>query len=150
MAGAFLGLLVLLFITGLAIAEGILNYIAEFLYIIIATIIYNFKNKHNKKDEKVVNNPYKTYQPNIKTDLPKNTDRLLNEEEIETWEKATGRKWTYVREKTTKRDVNDFHIEEEKFYCERCFKRISEEEYEMNDCMCEDCYTDVNYYGEDF
>ena len=35
------------------------------------------------------------------------------------------------------------NILEESFYCERCFKKISEEEYEMNDGMCEDCYEDV-------
>ena len=41
-------------------------------------------------------------------------------------------------------DTNsDMNILEEGFYCERCFKKISEEEYEMNDGMCEDCYEDV-------
>ena len=41
-------------------------------------------------------------------------------------------------------DTNsDMNILEGSFYCERCFKKISEEEYEMNDCMCEDCYEDV-------
>ena len=34
-------------------------------------------------------------------------------------------------------------ITKEEYYCERCFKKISEEEYEMNDCMCEECYEDV-------
>ncbi len=38
---------------------------------------------------------------------------------------------------------NNSFMSEEEYYCERCFKRISEEEYEMNDCMCEDCYEDV-------
>ena len=38
---------------------------------------------------------------------------------------------------------NNSFISEEEYYCERCFKKISEEEYEMNDCMCEDCYEDV-------
>ena len=28
--------------------------------------------------------------------------------------------------------------------CERCFKKISFEEYELNDFMCEDCYQDVH------
>lgn len=32
---------------------------------------------------------------------------------------------------------------EEKFYCERCFKEITEEEYLENDGMCEDCFSDV-------
>ena len=32
---------------------------------------------------------------------------------------------------------NNSFIPEEEYYCARCFKKISEEEYEMNDCMCE-------------
>ena len=28
--------------------------------------------------------------------------------------------------------------------CERCFKKISLEEYELNDFMCEDCYQEVH------
>ncbi len=32
---------------------------------------------------------------------------------------------------------------EEKFYCERCFKEITEEKYLENDGMCEDCFSDV-------
>ncbi len=112
MAGAFLALLILLCMAGFAIVEGILYYLAQLIYIIFSIIIYSFKNKNKdkKKDEKIVNNSYKAYQPN----------------------------------------PTPFRTENEKFYCERCFKRISKEEYEMNDCMCEDCYTDVNYSGEDF
>lgn len=147
MSGAFLGLLILLCIVGLAIVERLFYYIAQFLYIIILIIIYTFK---NKKNEKKVNNSYKNYQSNVITNLPKNMDRLLTQEEIDVWEKATGRKWIYVRPKPTQWNTNNFNTEIEKFYCERCFKRISEEEYEMNDCMCESCFTDVNYYRKEF
>ncbi len=40
----------------------------------------------------------------------------------------------------------DFWDEDEKLECEceRCFKKISFEEYELNDFMCEDCYQDVH------
>lgn len=40
----------------------------------------------------------------------------------------------------------DFLDEDEKLdcECERCFKKISFEEYELNDFMCEDCYQDVH------
>ena len=38
----------------------------------------------------------------------------------------------------------EFEIDDEIYECERCFKRISEEEYESNDCMCEECFMDVH------
>ena len=39
---------------------------------------------------------------------------------------------------------NEISAENEVYECERCFKRISYEEYELNDFMCEDCYQDVH------
>ena len=33
----------------------------------------------------------------------------------------------------------------EKYYCERCFKEISEEEYELYDDMCEECFEETHY-----
>ena len=45
--------------------------------------------------------------------------------------------------------------EAEEFECEVCFKKISEEEYELYDGMCEDCFMDVhidndgNYHDEE-
>lgn len=33
----------------------------------------------------------------------------------------------------------------EKYYCERCFKEISEEEYELYDEMCEECFEETHY-----
>ena len=33
---------------------------------------------------------------------------------------------------------------EEEFECEMCFKKVSEEEYELYDCMCEECFIDVH------
>lgn len=37
---------------------------------------------------------------------------------------------------------------EEEFYCERCFEKISQEEYEGNDGMCESCYEDMLFEKE--
>ncbi len=54
----------------------------------------------------------------------------------------TQNKNTYTSTKC-KTENNNSYIPKEEYYCERCFKKISEEEYEMNDCMCEDCYEDV-------
>lgn len=30
------------------------------------------------------------------------------------------------------------------YYCERCFKKITEEEFERYDCMCSECFEEVN------
>lgn len=30
------------------------------------------------------------------------------------------------------------------YYCERCFKKITEEEFEKYDCMCSECFEEVN------
>jgi hypothetical protein len=58
----------------------------------------------------------------------------------------------YSKPHTSKKKVyNNFdNYKSEEFYCERCLKKISEDEYEMNDCMCEDCYTDVHLNDTDF
>ena len=39
----------------------------------------------------------------------------------------------------------DFNFLEEQYYCERCFKRISQEEYELYDDMCEECFGETHY-----
>ena len=65
-------------------------------------------------------------------------------------EPITKEKYDSSQSSKTKIEHDYFISKKEEFYCERCFKRISEKEYELNECMCEDCFTDVNYYGEDF
>ena len=51
---------------------------------------------------------------------------------------------------------NDNIEDEEEFECEICFKKISEEEYEAFDGMCEDCFFDVhtdfdgNFHDDEF
>ncbi len=39
---------------------------------------------------------------------------------------------------------NDYFKEDDEFECEMCFKKISQEEYELYDCMCEECFMDVH------
>lgn len=39
----------------------------------------------------------------------------------------------------------DDELPKEKFCCERCFKEISEEEYELHDGMCEECFDESHY-----
>ncbi len=41
-------------------------------------------------------------------------------------------------------DNYDFKEDKEEFECEMCFKKISEEEYELYDCMCEECFIDMH------
>lgn len=38
----------------------------------------------------------------------------------------------------------DFNTKEE-YECERCFKKISEEEIELYDGMCEECFDETHY-----
>ncbi len=45
--------------------------------------------------------------------------------------------------------LNDYDDErfsnyEEEYECEICFKKISEEEFELYDCMCEECFMEVH------
>lgn len=41
-----------------------------------------------------------------------------------------------------KEKIGDF-LTEPDYYCQRCFKQISKEEYELNDWMCEECYAEL-------
>ena len=43
------------------------------------------------------------------------------------------------------RTIPTNYIIEEQYECERCLKKISREEYELYDCMCEDCFEDISY-----
>jgi len=126
--GGALGFLILLFILGATIIAGILYYIGEFIYIIILIIICKYKKRTTKK-EPITKEHYKTTQTDI--------DKIIE-------------KYDSSQSSKTKIEHDYFISKKEEFYCERCFKRISEKEYELNECMCEDCFTDVNYYGEDF
>ena len=40
--------------------------------------------------------------------------------------------------------TNDNMEEHEKYYCEMCFKKISQEKYEMYGGMCEECFMDIH------
>lgn len=51
----------------------------------------------------------------------------------------------YKQQKTSEDKSADFNFQEEKHYCERCFKEISQEEYELYDDMCEECFEETHY-----
>lgn len=41
-------------------------------------------------------------------------------------------------------DKNIAKYDDDEYECEICFKKISKEEYELYDCMCEDCFMDLH------
>ena len=49
-----------------------------------------------------------------------------------------------IRKLATISNDNLAKHEDEKYYCEMCFRRISQEEYEMYECMCEECFMDIH------
>ena len=51
----------------------------------------------------------------------------------------------YKQQKTSKDKSAYFNFPEEKHYCERCFKEITQEEYELYDDMCEECFEETHY-----
>ena len=51
---------------------------------------------------------------------------------------------TFNRNDVVKNIDIPIKYEDEKYYCEMCFKDISEEEYELYECMCEECYMDIH------
>jgi Zn finger protein HypA/HybF involved in hydrogenase expression len=126
-------ILLILFLCAIGIAYEIANKILEYIVIIIAVIITEIKEKNEKKKSKVKYS-YNSYSPISQSEK----NRLIKE-----YSKP------HIKTKTYN-NYNKFKSEDEEFYCERCFKKISEDEYEMNDCMCEDCYTDVHLNDTDF
>lgn len=51
----------------------------------------------------------------------------------------------YISKKSNFEETKYNQIQEE-YECERCFKRISEEEYDLHDGMCEECFDDTLSY----
>lgn len=56
---------------------------------------------------------------------------------------------SYTVYNTAKRYSENIKLNEYEYYCDRCDKRISEEEYIENCGLCEDCDAEV-YFGERF
>ena len=42
--------------------------------------------------------------------------------------------------------IDDDDLDEYEYYCDRCDKRISQEEYELNAGMCDDCVSEVYFF----
>lgn len=125
MAGAFLFLMILLLLCGLNIIGSLLYNIGQFIYIIIADVISASREKHKNENQIV----QKT------NEQPSMTSKQLLEE-------------YYYKPLADKKKVDNgsnYSNTEEEFYCERCFKKISEDEYETCDGMCEECFDEVNF-----
>ena len=56
---------------------------------------------------------------------------------------------SYINKDKSSKEIEqkniDDELQKEKFCCERCFKEISEEEYELHDGMCEECFDESHY-----
>lgn len=89
---------------------------------------------------------YKDNAP--KSENTKNTNvnantKIKTAEEIEKNWKEYERKYKLNDNNFTTYDYSDL---EEEYYCEICLKRITEEDYELYDCMCEDCFFEKEDY----
>ena len=113
-------------LTPIAIPLKISAFVCDF----ITDYIY----KENVTEKDISNNtkPNNTINTKIKT-----------VEEIEKDLKEYERKYK-SNNNTTTYDYSDF---EEEYYCEICLKRITEEDYELYDCMCEECFFEKEDYN---
>ena len=121
----------------------LIDYVPTFvgfiiLFTIIAIFIFCFirieKKDRTEELSKIsnLNNNVNYTKPNTKITRPK---EIIKEDYI-----------PIIDEEIENDGEKDFLDEDEKLdcECERCFKKISFEEYELNDFMCEDCYQDVH------
>ena len=121
----------------------LIDYVPTFvgfiiLFTIIAIFIFCFirieKKDRTEEISKInnLNNNVHYTKPNTKVTRPK---EIIKEDYI-----------PIIDEEIENDEEKDFLDEDEKLdcECERCFKKISFEEYELNDFMCEDCYQDVH------
>ncbi len=131
---------------------AVINYIPTFvggiiLFLLIGVIIIDFVYiKEKDRTEEV-----EEYYNHIKYIKEKNESRQSAEELI--------REYGTIKDMENSKSDTDIDYSkrnEEVYECEMCFKKISQEEYELYDCMCEDCFMDVhidddgNYHEEEF
>lgn len=108
-------------LTPIAIPLMVSSYVCDF----ISNRIY----KYNEDESK---------NTNVKADT-----KIKTVEEIERDRKEYESKYKSNNNSTTY-DYSDF---EEEYYCEICLKRITEEDYELYDFMCENCFFEKEDYN---
>ena len=76
----------------------------------------------------------------LKKDRSEEVDRIYRQEHCNEVKISEN----YKQLKDQDKDI-DFNFLDEVYSCERCFKRISQEEYELYDDMCEECFEETHY-----
>ena len=86
----------------------------------------------------------------------KDTENLKDDNNEEIFKYNEDEEENLFKEDDYNLDEDSFQDEDEKFECEMCFKKISREEYELYDFMCEECFmiahTDKygNFHDDEF
>ena len=80
----------------------------------------------------------------LKKDRSEEIDKIYRQEYCNSTKKPKF-KGSADYKKTIIDKSEDSNFPEEKYYCERCFKEISQEEYELYDDMCEECFEETHY-----
>ena len=77
----------------------------------------------------------------LKEDRTEEIDRIYRQERKSTVKRIN----KYSQQNKKENEYIKINSMKEKYYCERCFKEISQEEYELYDDMCEECFEETHY-----
>lgn len=122
------------------------------IFFITLFIIIEVKDRNKEINEIYENEKITQETVNISEKAKSELDNYMSSNELrdiekeDLIEKETNPNETYFEESKD---------EEDEYECERCFKKISYEEWETYDMMCEDCFMDVhldedgNYHDEE-
>ena len=77
----------------------------------------------------------------LKDDRTEEIDRIYRQERKSKVKRIN----KYSQQNKKENEYIKINSMKEKYYCERCFKEISEEEYELYDEMCEECFEETHY-----
>lgn len=122
------------FVGIIALFICILAFIASFVFVLkkdrTDEVNGIYKRKFSKPVQKIKNASSKQY-------IPKELDYIESKYEYDD-------KYEYEKEYEDD-DKYEYEKEyEDKYECERCFEVISEEEYELHDGLCEECFIEVH------
>lgn len=76
------------------------------------------------------------------------TDHIYGDETTNTITSVptnSANKYTHITHKNYNTDTNYDNYFKDEYYCEMCFKKITEEEYDNFDGMCEECFEAENF-----
>ena len=127
MSGLLMIVIIMSFLILIELFFTIINKILDFIVQCIKNFIIKLKSKNKDESTEI-----KTEKVETKFERDMRIQRLINE---------------YSKPHKSSSNSNHYDnikINKEEYYCERCFKKISEEEFELYDCMCEECFEEVN------